>query len=154
MIDVDSVHAEDEPRSVWNAMARGARGTCPACGHGAMYYKYLKVADTCPACGEELFHQQADDAPPYFTMMIVGHLSSAACSRSSRPTPRPSGCTRRSGHACLKALCLFDACSPVIEFGKPREPIDRGLVIREFRTVLPRTGNGRSGSSGKSSLRA
>ena len=28
----------------------------------------------CPACGEELHHHQADDAPPYFTMFIVGHI--------------------------------------------------------------------------------
>jgi uncharacterized protein (DUF983 family) len=39
-----------------------------------MFGKYLKVADTCSACGEELHHHQADDAPPYFTMMIVGHV--------------------------------------------------------------------------------
>jgi uncharacterized protein (DUF983 family) len=25
-------------------------------------------------CGEELFHQRADDAPPYFTMVIVAHV--------------------------------------------------------------------------------
>lgn len=39
-----------------------------------MFRKYLKVADICPACGEELFHQRADDAPPYFTIVIVGHI--------------------------------------------------------------------------------
>ena len=39
-----------------------------------MYASYLKVADTCPKCGEELHHHRADDAPPYFTMLIVGHI--------------------------------------------------------------------------------
>ena len=39
-----------------------------------MFSAYLKVADRCPACAEELHHQRADDAPPYFTMMIVGHV--------------------------------------------------------------------------------
>ncbi len=34
----------------------------------------MKVAERCPACGEELHHQRADDAPPYFTMFIVGHI--------------------------------------------------------------------------------
>ncbi len=39
-----------------------------------MFRKFLKVADNCPHCGEELFHHQADDAPPYFTILIVGHV--------------------------------------------------------------------------------
>ena len=47
---------------------------CPACGKGAMFNAYLKVNDRCPACGEELHHHRADDAPPYFTMLIVGHI--------------------------------------------------------------------------------
>ena len=29
---------------------------------------------TCASCGEDLSHQRADDAPPYFTMVIVGHI--------------------------------------------------------------------------------
>src|SRR6476659_720401 len=29
---------------------------------------------TCPACGEALHHHRADDAPPYFTIVIVGHI--------------------------------------------------------------------------------
>jgi uncharacterized protein (DUF983 family) len=28
----------------------------------------------CPVCDEALHHQRADDAPPYFTMMVVGHV--------------------------------------------------------------------------------
>jgi uncharacterized protein (DUF983 family) len=60
------------------AMARGALHRCPACGGGALYRAYLKPADACPACGEELFHQRADDAPPYVTIFIVGHLIIAA----------------------------------------------------------------------------
>ena len=39
-----------------------------------MFRAYLKVADTCPSCGEELHHHRADDAPAYFTMVIVGHV--------------------------------------------------------------------------------
>ncbi len=62
------------PRSWKQAMWRGFTCSCPACGKGRLFGKYLKVADTCSACGEELHHHQADDAPPYFTMMIVGHI--------------------------------------------------------------------------------
>jgi uncharacterized protein (DUF983 family) len=61
-------------RPVWPAMKRGMRGLCPACGQGKIFYAYLKVNDLCPACGEELFHQRADDMPPYVTMVIVGHI--------------------------------------------------------------------------------
>lgn len=61
-------------RSVWRAMRRGAARRCPACGAGRLYRAYLKVADHCPRCGEALHHQRADDAPPYVTIFLVGHL--------------------------------------------------------------------------------
>lgn len=61
-------------RSVGAAMLRGLKGYCPACGRGKLFASYLKVADRCPSCGEELHHHRADDAPPYFTIFIVGHL--------------------------------------------------------------------------------
>lgn len=61
-------------RSVLLSLLRGARLSCPACGKGAMFRRYLKVADSCPACGEALHHHRADDAPPYFTIVIVGHV--------------------------------------------------------------------------------
>ena len=63
-----------ENRSWRQAMWRGARGTCPNCGKGHMFAKFLKVANTCDSCGEELHHHRADDAPPYFTIFIVGHI--------------------------------------------------------------------------------
>ena len=55
-------------------MLRGASLKCPACGVGAMFRRYLKVAESCPHCGEELHHHRADDAPAYFTIVIVGHI--------------------------------------------------------------------------------
>ncbi len=61
-------------RPVLEAMLRGARLKCPACGTGALYRRYLKVLNACPNCGEELHHHRADDAPPYFTIVIVGHI--------------------------------------------------------------------------------
>ena len=39
-----------------------------------MFRSYLKVNDACPHCGEELFHQRSDDAPPYMTIFVVGHI--------------------------------------------------------------------------------
>lgn len=56
------------------ALFRGARCTCPRCGEGQLFRKFLKVADTCNACGEELHHHRADDMPAYIVMSIVGHI--------------------------------------------------------------------------------
>jgi uncharacterized protein (DUF983 family) len=66
--------AEAEARPVMQSITRGASGKCPQCGRGRLFWRYLKVADVCPECGEELHHQRADDAPPYFTIAIVGHI--------------------------------------------------------------------------------
>lgn len=61
-------------RDKWQAFRRGFMGRCPRCNEGRLFRAYLKVNDVCPACGEELFHHRADDAPPYFTILIVGHI--------------------------------------------------------------------------------
>ncbi|HUZ90482.1 MAG TPA: DUF983 domain-containing protein [Methylocella sp.] len=72
------MHEKDRyatPRNAWQAIGKGLRGCCPACGGaGTMFRAYLKVNDVCPSCGEELFHQRADDAPPYVTIVVVGHI--------------------------------------------------------------------------------
>ena len=62
-----------EKRSVVLGMKRGARLRCPNCGEGHLYRKYLKV-QACEACGHDNTRYPADDAPPYFTILIVGHL--------------------------------------------------------------------------------
>ncbi len=61
-------------RSIKQAMWRGFQTRCPACGQGHLMGKYLKVAPKCTSCGEDFSHQRADDAPPYFTIIIVGHV--------------------------------------------------------------------------------
>lgn len=55
-------------------LSRGLQRRCPACGKGALFKGYLKVRPTCAACGHDNGHYRADDAPPYFTILIVGHL--------------------------------------------------------------------------------
>jgi uncharacterized protein (DUF983 family) len=65
----------DRPRrNLALAMRRGFAQRCPQCGRGALFWKYLKVNDACPHCGEALHHHRADDAPAYFTIVIVGHF--------------------------------------------------------------------------------
>ncbi len=61
-------------RSWGQALLRGSLCRCPACGEGKVFTKYLKVSDHCENCGEALHHHRADDAPPYVTISIVGHI--------------------------------------------------------------------------------
>ena len=61
-------------RDTREAVIRGLKEVCPSCGKGALFTSYLKVAESCPNCGEQLHHHRADDAPPYFTILIVGHI--------------------------------------------------------------------------------
>ncbi len=61
-------------RPLMQSVMRGSRGRCPACGSGKLFRNYLKIAEQCNHCSEELHHHRADDAPPYFTIFIVGHI--------------------------------------------------------------------------------
>ncbi|QCK87644.1 DUF983 domain-containing protein [Phreatobacter aquaticus] len=65
---------EPPARSAWQALGRGLRCRCPNCGEGRIFKSYLKVAPACTACGEAFHHHRADDAPPYLTILIVGHV--------------------------------------------------------------------------------
>ena len=64
-------------RPAWPAIKRGAMGRCPHCGQGRMFSSYLRVNPHCAACNEALHHQRADDAPPYLTILVVGHVIGA-----------------------------------------------------------------------------
>jgi len=66
--------AERPARDLWQAVRRGMMLRCPACGEGHLFTSYLKVAPACDHCGEVLSHHRADDAPPYLTIMVVGHI--------------------------------------------------------------------------------
>jgi uncharacterized protein (DUF983 family) len=74
-------------RPTGRAMRRGLAGHCPACGEGKLFRAYLKVVDACEACGEDLHHQRADDAPAYFTILIVGHFVAAGVLASEMVAP-------------------------------------------------------------------
>lgn len=56
------------------AMIDGAFCRCPNCRSDTLFSGFLSVRDRCPTCGEDYSHQRADDAPPYFTIFIVGHI--------------------------------------------------------------------------------
>lgn len=60
--------------SFWGALGRGAGNRCPSCGQGTLFRGYLRVAERCDACDAPVGSIRADDAPPYFTIFIVGHI--------------------------------------------------------------------------------
>jgi len=66
--------SEKPRRKVLPAMLRGAKNRCMKCGRGRIFDGFLKTAYACSNCGEEIHHHRADDAPPYFTITIVGHI--------------------------------------------------------------------------------
>jgi len=67
--------ADQEKPSTQNALIRGALGRCPRCGQGRLLHHYLKIVDHCSACGEPYGHFRADDAAPWLTILVVGHLT-------------------------------------------------------------------------------
>ena len=56
------------------ALGRGFLGRCPACGQSHLFNGFLRVVPECTHCGAPLGLARADDAPPYFTILIVGHI--------------------------------------------------------------------------------
>ena len=56
------------------ALKRGLAGLCPVCGQAALFQGYLRVRSACPHCAAPLGRVRADDAPPYFTILVVGHI--------------------------------------------------------------------------------
>ncbi|MEQ8348237.1 MAG: DUF983 domain-containing protein [Sneathiellaceae bacterium] len=64
----------EPPRPLLPALFRGWRGRCPDCGEGRLFRGYLTVAESCASCGLDLRDHRADDAPPYVTILIVGHV--------------------------------------------------------------------------------
>jgi uncharacterized protein (DUF983 family) len=60
--------------SLGTAVRRGLLGRCPACGEAHLFNGYLRVVPECRHCGAPLGLARADDAPPYFTILVVGHI--------------------------------------------------------------------------------
>ena len=60
--------------SLATALGRGLLGRCPVCGIGRLFDGFLRVVPECEHCEAPLGLARADDAPPYFTILIVGHI--------------------------------------------------------------------------------
>ncbi len=64
----------DERRPLLASAWRGICGQCPNCGQSRLFRSYLKQVDECADCGSPWHEIRADDAPPWLTILIVGHL--------------------------------------------------------------------------------
>lgn len=66
------------------AVMRGARGRCPDCGQGKLFRAYLRQADRCAACGAETGKVEAEDGPPWLTVLLLGPALAALTFISAR----------------------------------------------------------------------
>jgi len=64
----------DRPAPWRLGLKRGLAGRCPVRGVGPLLKGYVKPNPHCPSCGSDLLQYRADDAPAYFTILIVGHI--------------------------------------------------------------------------------
>lgn len=65
---------QGENRKLWLSIRRGLRGRCPNCGDARLFRTYLKQVDNCGFCNEAWSEIRSDDAAPWLTILIVGHL--------------------------------------------------------------------------------
>lgn len=63
-----------ETTSIKTGIVRGLRLRCPHCGEGHLFRGFLKVREHCEVCGKDNSIYPADDAPPYLTLLLIGHL--------------------------------------------------------------------------------
>ena len=60
--------------NVKTVLWRGLCKRCPQCGKGKLFTGYIKQNDECSECHEPLADLRADDAPPWLTILVTGHL--------------------------------------------------------------------------------
>lgn len=61
-------------RSAGLGVKRGLRLRCPNCGKGRLFRSFLKVSEKCEVCGSDNSVYPSDDAPPYLTLVLTGHV--------------------------------------------------------------------------------
>ena len=66
--------SEHSEISLKTAAGRALLGRCPCCGQGKLMKSYLKQVENCSVCGESFGQIRADDAAPWLTIILVGHV--------------------------------------------------------------------------------
>jgi uncharacterized protein (DUF983 family) len=73
-VSLRSGSTDEERRPLLTGLRRGLARHCPSCGTGRLCDGYLRVRLVCDSCGADNDRYPADDAPPYVTILLVGHL--------------------------------------------------------------------------------
>jgi uncharacterized protein (DUF983 family) len=68
------IHGGSQFSRTLRGLGRGFSRCCPQCGEATLFRGFLKIEPVCRNCGLNLGEFRADDAPPYFTVLIVGHI--------------------------------------------------------------------------------
>ena len=63
-----------EAMTVWRQLGWGIKRLCPHCGRGKLFSGYLTVTPICSQCAADNGRFPSDDAAPYFTLLLVGHI--------------------------------------------------------------------------------
>ena len=56
------------------ACERGVLGRCPSCGKGKLFRSFLKQVEECADCQAHFGSLRADDAAPWLTIIVLGHV--------------------------------------------------------------------------------
>ena len=79
-----------ERRPIARSIRRGAFGRCPCCGGGRLFGSYLKPAGACGRCGAVYGDIRTDDAAPWLTILVVGHIVGPLIVLSERSLAPPA----------------------------------------------------------------
>lgn len=73
--NASSLDQQSDPQAgFWQFIRRGILRRCPYCGCGKLFRSYISLHPFCSHCGGRFQDLHADDAPPYITILIVGHI--------------------------------------------------------------------------------
>ena len=59
---------------ITTGVRRGFCLRCPQCGQGRLFGRFLEVSECCEGCGADNTIFPSDDAAPYLTLLVVGHV--------------------------------------------------------------------------------
>ena len=61
-------------KSFKTGLMRGLSLRCPNCGKGRLFRSFIKVEAQCSVCNADNSIYPSDDAPPYLSLVITGHV--------------------------------------------------------------------------------
>jgi len=112
--------------SLATALCRGIHGRCPACDQPQLFAGFMRMARECASRYNPLGTARADDAPPYFVILITGHIVIPAmllAQKFDNPTS-------------LKLTAIFVLLTLVLAVGLLRPVMGSALAVLAFKGLL------------------